>query len=480
MSQSYPTSVPAYNDTTGGEVLGSAGGGFGLSRILDDYGLDITGIAGKLGTGASTPSADKVLRSTGTGVSVWGAVNITTDVTAFTSAQLLAVVSDETGTGALVFATSPSLTSPRIVAAITDSSGNEVIKTPATSSAVNEVTITNAATGVPPRIEATGDNTDVNLLINGQGTGLVIPKMAIIQGYMVNGKITRTISSNNIIVAIKTLDGNDPSSSNPVHVRIGDTVRTITAALSVTKNAGTNWFNAGSAELATQAIDYFVYLGYNATDGVVLSFSRIPWGRIYSDFSATTTNEKYAAISTIANAAAGDEYELVGRFNAILGVSTSFNWSNAGVPFVNSLPIRETRWLFWTPQFTNLTVGDGTLLAKYKISGDRMIDFHMTFQLGSTSAVSTSPFATLPIASTSSAYSAGASPQFSTIGPAKLLDSAVAVYTGVTRLVSTTEFALIAIGTGGATATDTTITSTVPLTWAVGDAMFGVGNYEAG
>jgi hypothetical protein len=31
-------------------------------------------------------------------------------------------------------------------------------------------------------------------------------------------------------------------------------------------NAGTNWFNAGSTELATKEIDYFTYIGFNTTD----------------------------------------------------------------------------------------------------------------------------------------------------------------------------------------------------------------------
>jgi hypothetical protein len=84
MSQQFPTSIPTYPDTTGGEVLGSAGGGLGLSRILDDYGLDVTAVATKIGTGSSTPSAGKVLRASGAGTSVWDAVNLATDVTGST------------------------------------------------------------------------------------------------------------------------------------------------------------------------------------------------------------------------------------------------------------------------------------------------------------------------------------------------------------------------------------------------------------
>jgi hypothetical protein len=172
------------------------------------------------------------------------------------------------------------------------------------------------------------------------------------QGYVQNGKIERTVASNNITVAIKTLAGTDPSATDPVFVRIGNTVRSVTSALSVTRNAGTNWFNSGAAEHATQDIDYFVYLGYNATDGVTVGFARIPYGRVYSDFSATTTNDKYCAISTITNASASDEYEVVGRINATLSATAAFNWSIPATSIVISRPIYETRELAYVPTQT--------------------------------------------------------------------------------------------------------------------------------
>src|SRR5687767_15451136 len=57
------------------------------------------------------------------------------------------------------------------------------------------------------------------------------------EGYMVNGKISVTVASNNITVAIKTKSGGNPSTTDPVSVWINGTFRRITAALSVTKNA---------------------------------------------------------------------------------------------------------------------------------------------------------------------------------------------------------------------------------------------------
>lgn len=178
------------------------------------------------------------------------------------------------------------------------------------------------------------------------------------QGFLINGKISVTDAAG-ITVAIKTLAGTDPSATDPVYVRIGDTVRTISAALSVAKADGTNWCNAGSAELATKEIDYFVYLGYNATDGVTIGFSRFPGANSYDDFSATTTNEKYCAISTITTAAATDYYEVIGRFAATLSAGAGYTWSVPTYTAKNLIqrPIYETRWLDYARVVTS---GAGT------------------------------------------------------------------------------------------------------------------------
>lgn len=61
------------------------------------------------------------------------------------------------------------LTTPKITTSINDANGNEVIKTPATASAVNEITVTNAATAGTPVISATGGDSAVNLNLRGKG-----------------------------------------------------------------------------------------------------------------------------------------------------------------------------------------------------------------------------------------------------------------------------------------------------------------------
>ncbi len=68
--------------------------------------------------------------------------------------------------------TNKTLTSPAIGTNILDTNGNELINLTATGSAVNEITIANAGTGVTgPVISATGE-TNVGINVNPKGTGV--------------------------------------------------------------------------------------------------------------------------------------------------------------------------------------------------------------------------------------------------------------------------------------------------------------------
>jgi len=64
----------------------------------------------------------------------------------------------------------PTLTAP-IIDEINDNNGNEEIIFTTTTSAVNELTIANAATGNAPEIAATGDDTDIDLKLTPKGAG---------------------------------------------------------------------------------------------------------------------------------------------------------------------------------------------------------------------------------------------------------------------------------------------------------------------
>jgi len=73
-----------------------------------------------------------------------------------------------TGTQTL---TNKTLTSPKIGTSILDTSGNELMLLTATGSAVNEITLANAASGNAPSITASGEtNVSLNLVPKGTGT----------------------------------------------------------------------------------------------------------------------------------------------------------------------------------------------------------------------------------------------------------------------------------------------------------------------
>ena len=68
--------------------------------------------------------------------------------------------------------TNKTLTSPKIGTSILDTNGNELFLLTATSSAVNEITYANAATGNGPTFTASGE-TNVDININPKGTGVL-------------------------------------------------------------------------------------------------------------------------------------------------------------------------------------------------------------------------------------------------------------------------------------------------------------------
>jgi len=231
----------------------------------------------------------------------------------------------------------------------------------------------------------------------------VINANTFLGGVVRNNKLVPSVSANDLILSLKTLAGTDPSATDPVYVRIGDTVRSVTAALSVTKADATNWANLGSTELATKEVDLFAYLVWNTNltpDAVDIFWSRIPYGRLYSDFSATTTNEKYAAINATAPAAT-DECVNIGRFAATLSAGAGYTWTVPTFTNINLIqhPIYETRLLSYAPVFTGFSSGP-TVAARYQIAGIKMYIDTVTTAVGASDAGTGTAFTqTIPFAS---------------------------------------------------------------------------------
>lgn len=200
---------------------------------------------------------------------------------------------------------------------------------------------------------------------------------SVVDGTMINGKIVPTVSANDLIVSLKTKAGTDPTSDSPVYIMINGTLRGVTSALSITLADATNWFGSGSAELAAKEVDYFVYAIWDSnSSAVAIAPARIPFGRLVSDFSSTTTNEKY--LGGYSNYTTTDDVCVIGRFAATLSAAAGHVWTVPTFTNLNLIqhPIFETRLLDWTPQHTRSTTdytNDPTnFVAKYQLHDRRM------------------------------------------------------------------------------------------------------------
>lgn len=135
----YPTSIPSNTDPTASNKLSSPS----HSQLHQSHNAEIVAIETKIGTSSSTPTANTLLKGTGTGTSAWGTL---------TSAVLAATVTDETGSGSLVFGTSPTIATPAISNPTITSggswAGSPTITTPTVASFTNaQHNHTNAAGG---------------------------------------------------------------------------------------------------------------------------------------------------------------------------------------------------------------------------------------------------------------------------------------------------------------------------------------------
>ena len=275
-------------------------------------------------------------------------------------------------------------------------------------------------------------------------------------------KIVPSVTSNNLTVAIKYFDNTDASSTKRIFFRIGDTEYTLSAAVSFTKNAGTNWCSLGSAELAAQNVDLFLYaIGETgAAAGLKFAFSRIPYAETMGDFVNTTTNEKYIA-GNWTNFNGTDAVVNIGRFRAQLSAAASHNWSMPSAKVINR-PITETYWLAYVPQWTSTgtapALGDGVMVGKYKIRHSDIAVF-MRQTMGSTTTFGTGSY------TWSMPFSAATFTNGTHRGSGAVFDSSTSTrYVAIANVASASAGMTLAsdVATAG-------VGATVPITFAVSD-----------
>lgn len=168
--------------------------------------------------------------------------------------------------------TSAVLTTPKVITSINDTNGAELIKVTATASAVNEITLANAATGGKPTVTASGNDTNITLQVNSKGSGSVeVRKLAVTSseitasgaasanaGYIIcnSGSALAVSLANGTVVGetkIFTNKGTGTATITPASFAAGTSF-----AIAQNEGAqviwdGTNWFLIGNQSVTTVA-----------------------------------------------------------------------------------------------------------------------------------------------------------------------------------------------------------------------------------
>ena len=155
--------------------------------------------------------------------------------------------------------TSPVITTP-LVAQLTDTSGNETIKTPATGSAVNFLTVTNSATGGDVTVAADGSDSDVDLAITSKNLGsivvantLALKKQTLTGAGAADPKFPLTITTNGGAFIVTLVVGIKDGQMHKF-INIGAGVCTVTPA---------SMANGTSVTLAQWGVAEFIWTGSN-------------------------------------------------------------------------------------------------------------------------------------------------------------------------------------------------------------------------
>jgi len=228
-------------------------------------------------------------------------------------------------------------------------------------------------------------------------------------GTMSNGKLSVTVVSNDLIVALKTLAGADPSAGDPVLANINGVIYSIEAALNQFIPSGMNWFNAGAAETATLLVPYFVYLVDDSGTPALTVARKSHYRVVASDMSTTTSDTHIYGYSGFTD---GDEMMNIGYFEATLSAGAGYTWT---VPTFTSdnlrhQPTHSSRWMTWTPVITGYSANPTGEAYLYRVYGESQYEVDMLEDTPGTSNLTTKTY-TLPFIATAKTYIILASPQ---------------------------------------------------------------------
>ena len=131
------------------------------------------------------------------------------------------------------------------------------------------------------------------------------------------------------------------------------------------------------------------------------------------------------------------------------------------------------RWRDWIPTYTDLTVGNGTVVARYARAGRTVYaHFHLTF--GSSTTIDASgPKVSAPVPLANSYVNLQNS-----IGTLLVTDTGTTTHPGFIRIAGG-EFQPMVMNAAATYARGATLSSTVPMTWTTDDRLAFSVTYEA-
>ena len=145
----------------------------------------------------------------------------------------------------------------------------------------------------------------------------------------------------------------------------------------------------------------------------------------------------------------------------------SQGYASAGIPL-------DPPWEIWIPNYTNITVGNGIVIARYQPGETINARFELTF--GSTTTIDGSgPTISTPVTATSAFTD-----DRNNIGRVYILDSGTGVFLGAMRLSTIDRFQPLVLNhqTNATYIRDDVLTSVIPMIWDTGDILAFSARFE--
>jgi hypothetical protein len=209
-----------------------------------------------------------------------------------TNNQVNVGLSGSTGTGNFVGGTSPTITTPSIVTSINDTNNNNIINLSAQASAVNYMSVANAATGFTPEFGSSGSDANISMTYRAKGTG------------------NHLFITNNTTIALRVASGT--SAQHGTQFVMADTAATRTVTFPDADGTvtllGNSSTGSGSVVLATSPSLTTPTLGVASATSVNFGQDALNY---YDEGTWTPTDASGAALSLTVVAA---NYTRIGRY----------------------------------------------------------------------------------------------------------------------------------------------------------------------